>query len=174
MKIEFLTALMLVSVALAAAELPIHGDFSESRLRAKCPKNWGKIRPDEPGTGESRVITDKQTGALAFEVKTQAKPAMFYHEPGFDVKENEVLKTTFTVSGKGKIYVGYLGYTGDKYIITIYNKCFEVNGKQELTDMTGIRKNVNRIKASFWVLADSDLVIHNIQMEVLPPIPAEK
>lgn len=174
MKLQLLTVLFLTAGTLAAAELPIHGDFTGSRLRARCPKNWGKIRPNEPGSGESKVITDKTTGNLAFEVKTQKKPAMFYHEPGFNVRPGQVLKSTFTISGKGKFYIGYLGYTGQKYINTTYNKCFEINGKQKLMDMVGIRKNVNRIKASFWVLADSEVILHNIKMEILPPFPAKK
>lgn len=174
MKFALLTSLLLAAGLLSAKELPIHGDFTGSRLRAKCPKNWGKIRPNEPGTGESMVISDENSGTLAFEVKTGEKPAMFYHEPGFEVKPGEILKTTFTVSGKGKIYVGYLGYAGEKYINTTYNKCFEVNGKKQLIDMVGIRKKVSRIKASFWVLADSELVLHNIKMEIRPPFSSKK
>ena len=174
MKPTLLTALVLTAGILTAAELPIHGDFAGSRLRARCPKNWGKIRPNEPGTGESKVISDEATGNFAFEVKTGEKPAMFYHEPGFEVHPGEVLKSTFTISGKGKFYIGYLGYTGEKYINTTYNKCFEINGKQKLVDMVGIGKKVNRIKASFWVLADSEVVLHNIKMEILPPFPAKK
>ena len=168
MKPTFLFAVLFAAGGLLAAELPIDGTFENSVLHSKTPRHWGLLQSKAPGAAVTEVIT-AEDGGTAFAITTQKKRAMFYHDPAVDVKEGETLKITFTVSGKGKMYVGYFGHNGAKYLNTVYNKCFEINGKAQLTDSIPIRPKVNRIKPSFWVMENSSLVLHSIKMETLPP-----